>query len=804
MVALAGINVNTDPVTPFAPEPRQGSTSPASVAKTPNRQRRHDDRPDLWRLAHRALRGRYKLALGLAIGGAIAGAGIGAMCGRRLYRATGLVRIAAARGPVMKETDQNRSMPMFDGFIQAQQEVMASRETVQAAMGDEAWQRVTHQLHPVSDEQFAESLKLETRRGSDHIRVTYTDPDPRIAAAGVRSIIMAYQRSYEREEARTERQRLDELQSRRATLADQLAAITKEMGPLGSAPEGPAAAIDPLYDAAAGRLKKFRAALVDVQCAIAGTSLPSEKIVGQAVSPAETVATTLMSAYASEQAKNEMELSRMIGAGCGPSHPVVLRLQAAVREDQEEVARCERLVEESRRARAQMTSPGDLKQQEATLLRASIAAEDEMKQLAAQRSRLVTLAQRAAELRQSLSEVASRIDVLTTEASLGSRLTVVSGGDKPMTALLDNRPKSAALGAALGGAGPIAVLILLAAARRRYRNPIEVAEDLATRVPFVAVLPAVNPTSQSIAEAARSVHQLRVRLQPPAASPSRAYLVTSPETGDGKSGIALSLGLSFAAAGYRTLLIDGDLSSRRLTRGLGVDDSLGFRNAADGCEPAVHSLRAGLCFMSAGRCRQEDQYTLAAGHVVRLLDHVRRQFDVILIDSDPLLSGVASVVMANQVEGVLFNVTRDQSHAAVREALRLLEQQRAPIAGCVFNRDGVAEAPPSAVEAVQVVPIRTPRRRALDLPKDPEAASSPAPAPVAAEPAKAVEAAADSLNLADRLRGFGPLVGAVMSSLALSEDDNLAIIAPPTSAPRITIFPVEPSVEGPYWGSRVA
>lgn len=815
------IRVANDQTTFSAAETQPGASSPAASGKTVNRQRRHDDRPDVWHLMHRALRGRYRLALSLAIGGAVAGGGIGFTSGRRLYKATGLVRIAAARGAVMKETDQNRSLPMFDGYIQAQGEVMSSRETVQAAMQDPNWSAAAKRHRAVSDEQFAESLKVETRHGSDHLHVTYTDPDPRIAAAAVRSVITVFQRGYERDEARSEQQRIDELQSRRAAIGSELKGVEKEMGPLGSAPEGPAAAIDPSYEAAAGRLKKFRAALVDVQCAIAGNPLPSERTPGQPASPGESVASTLLSAYATEEARDEMELNRLIQLGYGPSHPMVLRVRAAERAAHDQIARCEQSVEEARKANVKPASPAELKEQAATLLRLSASAEDEMKQLAAQRSRLLALAQRANELRQSLSEVESRIDVLNTEASMGSRLTVVSGGDKPMTALLDSRPRAAALGAAAGGAAPIVLLICLAGMRRRYRNPIELAEDLATRVPFVAVLPSVDPTLAAAEEAARAVHQLRVRLQPPSGSPCQAYLVTSPEARDGKSGIAMALGLSFAAAGYRTLLIDGDLSTRRLTLGLKAQDEPGFRNAADGREPAIRSLRAGLCFMPSGRGRQEDQYTLPPGHVTRLLHKLRQQFDIILIDSNPLLTGVASVAIANQVDGVLFNVTQNQSHSAVREGLRLLEQQRATVAGCVFNRDGKLEAalpkvaaavaappvPPAPPVSPTPAPTRPYGRRALDLQQNraataarrtPSAPTAQAAAPTAETPAarSAAEPPAAAPTLSDRLRAFGPLVAAVMTSLAVSEDENLALIDPPASAPKVTIFPQAPAIVG--------
>lgn len=852
--AIRGTHVNTDPATPFATEPKPGAALPASTGKPANRQRRHDDRPDVWRLAHRALRGRYQLAIALAIGGAIAGAGLGAAFGRRLYRATGIVRIAFAREAVMKETDQNRSLPMFDGYIQAQGELMTGRENVQAAMRDENWAKVTKQLHRrVSDEQFATSLKAETRHGSDHVHVSYTDADPRLATAAVRAVISTFQQSYDRDEARSERQRMDELKSRRDSLGAELKGVQQDLGPLGAAAGGPNVAVDPLYEAATGRLNRFRTALVDLQCVIAGGPVAPERAAQQPATPAEMAATSMLNAFVSQQTQHTMELNRLIQAGCGPQHPLVLRLQTALHDDADQVARCEKQVEDLRQSRAQVGPTKDLKAQEAALVRRVADAQADIKRLVEEHAHLVALSQRAAELQQKLDEVTTRIDVLTTEASLGSRLTVVDGGEKPMTASLDNRPKYAVLGAGLGATLPIGLLIMLAGVRRRYRNAVEVAEDLATRVPFVAVLPAADEASGAAQDAARAVHQLRVRLQPlPAAAPTgagRAYLVTSPEVGDGKSGIALSLGLSFAAAGYRTLLIDGDLSTRRLTRGLGAEQAAGFREAADGREPLIRSLRAGLCFMPSGRCRPEDQYTLTAAHVLRVLERVRRQFEIILIDTDPLLTGVASAVAAGQVDGVLFNVTRDQSQSAVREAMRMLEQQRATVAGCIFNRDrtttGEAQAPATqastAAEAVApsakrkprrraldlpkdsdavattmspvtlhapAAPMRTPRRRALDLPRDPEASatttpSTPAPSPIIEKPATVV--AEPSPSLSDRLRAFGPLVAAVMSSLAVSEDETLALIDPPASAPRITIFPERTATAEPsMWQPRVA
>lgn len=820
--SVQGSIVNVENPMPNAANTRLGGASPAAVGRTANHRQRHDNQLDLWRLAHRALRGRYRLALVLAAMGMLTGAGIGAAMGKRLYRATGLVRIASARPAIMKETDQNQMMPMFDGYIQAQQEVMTSRQTVQAAIRNEHWGAVRLGGRSVSEEQFAASLKVETRHRSDHLRVTYTDRDPRVAAAAVRSVIAAYQRAYDDEQKRVEQQRIGELDRRRNALHRELEVIETEVGPLGTALHGvgPSAAIDPLYDAAASRLKKLRVSLADVQHAMAGGLDTAESAAGQArtsasslePSPGESIATHLLAAQTAEQTRNEMELNRLTQYGYGSAHPIIVRLTKAVREGQERVAQYAWSVEDWRRAPMESVVPDSdeltraerLKEQEAALVRLAAVAEEDVKQLAARRARLAMLGQRANELRQGFSEVGARFDALTTEAALGSRLTIVSGGDEPMIALLDNRHKAAAVGAALGGGAPIGILVLLATARRRYRNAAEVAEDLGARVPFVAVLPKVDDGATCAAAAAQAVHHLRVRLQPPTASACRTYLITSPAAGDGKSGIALALGLSFAAAGYRTLLIDGDLSGRRLTRAFGADDAAtrlsssksGALDAADGGELTISAVRAGLSFMSAGRGRPQDVYTLAPVHVARLLHRVRERFDVVLIDSDPLLTGVATGIVAPQVDGVVLTVTRDQSHGSVREAMRLLEQQGAQIAGCVFNRAAARRSSPKSARRsspkwarlssptsdtdVRGGRIKFSQRQPPDLRTDMSPASGCGPladAGVADQaPAQPGTTLGTGRALPPRLHRFGPLVAAVMSSLALSRDEDLDLM----------------------------
>ena len=59
----------------------------------------------------------------------------------------------------------------------------------------------------------------------------------------------------------------------------------------------------------------------------------------------------------------------------------------------------------------------------------------------------------------------------------------------------------------------------------------------------------------------------------------RAFSVTSASSGDGKTSLTLALGLSFAASGSRTLLIDSDLVGAGLTARLGMNGPEGILEA---------------------------------------------------------------------------------------------------------------------------------------------------------------------------------------------------------------------------------
>jgi Mrp family chromosome partitioning ATPase len=728
--------MNTDSGTTIATTDAAVSLPAATVAAPPTR---IDSRPnlDLWRLIQRALRGRYPLALTLATAGGFAGAWAGLNLGQRLYRADGLVRIASVVPQVMQETDQNRSIPMFDGYIQAQQQVMTSAQTVHAAMRESAWQNLGSTAK--SPEQFAASLQVEVRPKSDHLRVRFIDADPQVASAGVRAIIAAYQSAYDREQNQLDRLRISELELRRSTQRyelDQtdtlLAAIVEEYGTV---------EVEPLYKACTQRVQKLHAALADAERAIAMAphSDPQRAVPGTIADIA--MADPAMRVYVTEQARQKTELQQALARGYGPDHPLRLQLQKLLEESD---ARVEHRVQEYNASRA-ASVPRDrpqsarmLRQQQANLTRLAEAADAELDRLSEGCSRVRTLQARAGELRRDLDKTNERLEVLKTESALGSRLTVVSGSDAPLTVLLNNRPKAAAVGAVGGMMASLAAITLLGLKRRRYRHCKDVSDDFVATMPFIAMLPEAANKSLS-AVAAQCLHRLRIQLQPD--SNSAVYLVTGAASGSGSSSVSLALALSFAGAGYRTLLVDSDFAKRGLTLAFGLEGAVGFREAIAGDDvvEVAETTRTGLSIITCKDGSQDEISTLSQQSVRRFVAHCRTRFDVVLIDGGAITESIGASVLARETDGIIFTLARDQEQATTMRAIRQMELVAGRWSGMVFNR---AEPTDFCRATGHVLSPSQSQGR----------------------------------NLSGRLTRFGPLVTAMLSSLNHSSQDDMDLL----------------------------
>lgn len=168
----------------------------------------------------------------------------------------------------------------------------------------------------------------------------------------------------------------------------------------------------------------------------------------------------------------------------------------------------------------------------------------------------------------------------------------------------------------------------------------------------------------------------------------RSVLITSAESGEGKSSFAAQLAVSFARGGLRTLLVDGDLRKPGVSMLVGVENGDGLAELLRGEVVLPDVLRTsripGLTVISAGRC---DDYALAAlaqdRNTIRSLQTL---YDIVVVDSAPILPVTDPLHLARQVDGVILATLQDFSRAPlIREAADRLRRLGIRIIGAIVN-----------------------------------------------------------------------------------------------------------------------
>jgi succinoglycan biosynthesis transport protein ExoP len=169
---------------------------------------------------------------------------------------------------------------------------------------------------------------------------------------------------------------------------------------------------------------------------------------------------------------------------------------------------------------------------------------------------------------------------------------------------------------------------------------------------------------------------------------SKSILVTSASPGEGKSTIALYLAAAHSQQQRRTLLIDGDL--RRPVAKLGVSNDRGLSDVVNGnmhWREAVQTPYAypDLDVLSAGPSSRRVADRI--GIVLRsILDEAEREYDLVVIDSPPLLGFAEPLEIAALADSVIIVARAGRTNrSAVASVVEQLKQVRANIIGVVLN-----------------------------------------------------------------------------------------------------------------------
>lgn len=171
---------------------------------------------------------------------------------------------------------------------------------------------------------------------------------------------------------------------------------------------------------------------------------------------------------------------------------------------------------------------------------------------------------------------------------------------------------------------------------------------------------------------------------------AQVLLVTSALSGDGKSTTASNLAISLAHTGRRVLLIDADLRkpSQHAIHNLRRDH--GLVHLLKGVLPVDRLVQPSpinnLDLLTAGPDVPNPAELLASRRLAEVLEEARPTYDVVIIDSSPLLAVTDPSVIAAAVDGILLVVRLEESRRHdIERASELLESLGVPVLGIVIN-----------------------------------------------------------------------------------------------------------------------
>lgn len=175
---------------------------------------------------------------------------------------------------------------------------------------------------------------------------------------------------------------------------------------------------------------------------------------------------------------------------------------------------------------------------------------------------------------------------------------------------------------------------------------------------------------------------------------TKTILVTSAQEMDGKSSVAISLAESFARNGKRTLLVDADLRSPVISDEYDMVASVPslatyLRNPDSDFRPARISVTSAQTLdVVPSSLKTISSATDLLSHGIRdLLDDWKKYYEVIVVDSPPVLAVADALVIAPHCNGVLFVANLEKANRPqLRTSIELLKRSGVRILGVAANQ----------------------------------------------------------------------------------------------------------------------
>lgn len=296
---------------------------------------------------------------------------------------------------------------------------------------------------------------------------------------------------------------------------------------------------------------------------------------------------------------------------------------------------------------------------------------------------------------------------LVKEGKVGN-VRLLDQSVQPKLAIKPQKPLIVALSLILGLLGGAALAIIRSLFMSGIKNPDEIEAHTGLNVysviPFtpeqvpatqraamksssIQLLAVLHPESPAI-EALRS---LRIALQfATLEAGNNRILITGATPGVGKSFISANFAAIMAAAGKRVLLIDADMRKGHIHQELGMQRENGLSELLAGVLTPVQAIRTevlpNLDVLTTGKIPSNPADMMMSETFSRLLDTLSAQYELVIIDTPPVLVAADAAAVAPLVGAILLVARADQTQLGeLNESSKRLAHTGRSVTGVLFN-----------------------------------------------------------------------------------------------------------------------
>jgi len=170
----------------------------------------------------------------------------------------------------------------------------------------------------------------------------------------------------------------------------------------------------------------------------------------------------------------------------------------------------------------------------------------------------------------------------------------------------------------------------------------------------------------------------------------RVLAVTSTLAGEGKTTTISNLAVAYAQEGKKVLLIDGDLRHPSLHAMFNMTNKLGLSNILANQCPYHETVRLtsieNLSIIPSGPIPPNPAELLSSGKFTELIEQVKEEYDLILIDTAPVMAVADGLVISTVCDGVILVVMAGKAKREhIAKTKEKLLHVQAHLLGVVLN-----------------------------------------------------------------------------------------------------------------------